>query len=362
MRARHRRGGRVRRDARPRADDRHGRRARGGAPGGGLLPRHDVHRDGHRGRARPPAGRGLRRRARAHQRAGQCDREARRGRRADPGRRHRRHHHGQHPAPRVAQRRGRADHRCPTARDGARRGGPHGRPDPARRHVAGRAAATDGARQHLPPRADRRVPHVVLPGRQPDRAARARPAVAGRPGRRRPRRLPARAPDRGSVAREGADRRCGHRRCGERDAAASWRPARPACRGLRAARRSRHRERRPGQPGRGPDRAGAAAGDVPRRHLPLGRRRGRLGRGGRLRDRCQRHDGGRRGLPSRPAPPALHRDDGGQDRLARRVDRRPSRHARRGRPGRPLAVVPLAPQRPSPGHSASLCRSCSRCC
>ena len=59
------------------------------------------------------------------------------------------------------------------------------RPDPARRHVARGAAPADGARQHLQGREDRRLAHVVLPGRQPHRAARARPAVAGRPGRRR---------------------------------------------------------------------------------------------------------------------------------------------------------------------------------
>ena len=81
------------------------------------------------------------------------------------------------------------------------RGGPHRRPDPARRHVPRGAAPADGARQHLQAREDRRLAHVVLPGRQPHRAARAGAAVAGRPGRRRARRLPARAPDRGAPGR-----------------------------------------------------------------------------------------------------------------------------------------------------------------
>ena len=94
-------------------------------------------------------------------------------------------------------------------------------------------------------------------------------------------------------------------------------------------------ERRPRQPRRDPDRPGPAAGRVARRHLPLGRRGGRLGRGGRLRDRRQRDDDRRRRLPARPAAPPLHRDDGRPDRLARRVDRRPPRHPRRGRPAPP---------------------------
>ena len=42
------------------------------------------------------------------------------------------------------------DHRRPTARDGARRGGPSRRPDRARRHDARGAAPPHGARQHLP--------------------------------------------------------------------------------------------------------------------------------------------------------------------------------------------------------------------
>ncbi len=57
--------------------------------------------------------------------------------------------HGQHPAPGVAQRRRRPDHRRAPAGDGARRGGPRGRADRAGRHDPGGAAPADGARQHL---------------------------------------------------------------------------------------------------------------------------------------------------------------------------------------------------------------------
>ena len=59
------------------------------------------------------------------------------------------------------------------------------RPDRAGRHDARGAAPPDGARQHLHGREGRRRPGQLLPGRQPHRAARAGPALAGRPGRRR---------------------------------------------------------------------------------------------------------------------------------------------------------------------------------
>ena len=128
----------------------------------------------------------LRRRARAHQRAGQPAREAGRGRRAScwpPGIDVITTVNIQHleslndEVERITGVRQRET--VPG------RGGPHGRPDPARRHVPRRAAPPDGARQHLQAREGRRLAHVVLPGRQPHRAARARAAVAGRPGRRR---------------------------------------------------------------------------------------------------------------------------------------------------------------------------------
>ena len=85
----------------------------------------DVHRDGRRRRAGPPARRS---RWSTSSRTPTCpavaEREALAGHRGAARRRHRRHLHGQHPAPRVAQRRGREDHRRAAARDRARRGRP----------------------------------------------------------------------------------------------------------------------------------------------------------------------------------------------------------------------------------------------
>ena len=89
------------------------------------------------------------RRARAHQRAGLAPRQAVAGRRGPARRRHRRHHDGQHPAPRVGQRRGREDHRRPAARDGPRRRGAGGRPDRARATCPARRCGATGARQRL---------------------------------------------------------------------------------------------------------------------------------------------------------------------------------------------------------------------
>ena len=77
----------------------------------------------------------------------------------------------------------RGHHRRAAARDRARRGRARRRPDPARRHEPRRAAPPTGPRQRLSSRADRRLARLVLPAGQPDRAARARAAVAGRPGR-----------------------------------------------------------------------------------------------------------------------------------------------------------------------------------
>ena len=198
--ARHRRRGRPRRDPRPATTIQHldglevvpRRRSATAAP---SSPRWTPTRS--RPAARGRAGR----RARAHQRAGQPRTRSAATTSPTSCRGHRRDHHREHPAPRVAQRRGRADHGRQAARDRPRRGGPRGRPDPARRHVPAGAAAADGARQHLPRRAGRRLAVAVLPGRQPHRAARAGPAVAGRPGRRRAGRLPRGAPDRARPGR-----------------------------------------------------------------------------------------------------------------------------------------------------------------
>ncbi len=89
------------------------------------------------------------------------------GRRAAARGGHRRHLHGQHPAPRVAQRRRDGHHRRAPARDGARRGGAAGRAGAARRHVTRGAAPPDGPRQRLRSRHRRRGSGQLLPGRQP---------------------------------------------------------------------------------------------------------------------------------------------------------------------------------------------------
>ena len=96
---------------------------------------------------------------------------------------HRRHHHRQRPAPGVAQRRGRDDHRGAAAGDRARRGGARAptrsswstcRPEALRRRMAHGNVYPAGQ--------GRRRAGQLLPGRQPHRAARAGPAVAGRTG------------------------------------------------------------------------------------------------------------------------------------------------------------------------------------
>ena len=130
---------------------------------------------------------------------GQPTREALAGRRRAAGRRHRRDHHGQHPAPREPERRDRADHGHPPARDGSGRRRAAGRPDRAGRHEPGGAAPSDGPREHLPGRARRRCARQLLPSRQPGRAPRARPAVGGGQGRGEPPDLHGGARHRGAV-------------------------------------------------------------------------------------------------------------------------------------------------------------------
>ena len=60
----------------------------------------------------------------------------------------------------------------------------------AGRHDTGGAPPADGARQHVPGRARRRVARQLLPGRQPRGAPRDRPAVARRQGRGEPPAVP----------------------------------------------------------------------------------------------------------------------------------------------------------------------------
>ena len=178
---------------RPRTEVHAARPGAGPAPRA-RLPRHHLHRDGRRrgagpGRPRSPWSTSWP----TPTSPGSPQRQALAGRRGAARRGHRRRLHRQHPAPGVARRRRRVDHRRPAARDRARRGGPPRRPDRAGRHVAPGAAPPDGARQHLPARQGRRGPVQLLPPRQPHRTARAGPAVGGRPGRRVPPAVPRRA-------------------------------------------------------------------------------------------------------------------------------------------------------------------------
>ena len=268
----------------------HARGARGGAARGGRLPRHHLHRDGHRRGARPAARRWS---ASTSSRTPTC-RAA-----------------GTRSAPRTSSvlRAAGIDvittvniQHLESLNDEVERiTGVRQRetvPDEVVRTAdqiqlvdmsPRRAAPPDGARQHLPGRADRRLAHVVLPGRQPDRAARARPALAGRPGRRRARRLPARAPASsspgrprsGSSSRSPAAPRA--RRC---CAAAPGSPSAPPASELLAVHVIAHRRPAPTPTSAGSPRAQQLV-DVARRHLPLRRRRGRRRR---------------RSSTSRPAP------------------------------------------------------------
>ena len=248
--------------------------------------------------AAPPRGPG--RRARPHQRAGQRPREALAGRRGAARRGHRGDHHRQHPAPRVAQRRDRADHRGAAARDRPGPRGAVGRPDRAGRHEPPGAAAPDGPRQHLHRRQDRRGAVALLPRGQPHRAARAGPPLARRPRRRGPRALSRAARDRLHVGHPRAHRRAGQRGAGVVHAhakgSADHQP--PVRRGVAGAVRHAsgrpHRDRaRPADPAR---RQGRRA----RRHLPHRRRRRPGRRDPRLRPRRERHPDRDRRQPPRP--------------------------------------------------------------
>ena len=189
-RARGRRGGGLRGDARPAA---HGGAA--GRPGDhpaghDRLPGRDVRGDGPRRRAGPQTRDRAGRRVRAHQRARIAARQALGRRRGTAGRGHRGHLQRQHPAPGIPQRRRPEDHRGAAAGNRAGRHGPRRRPGRAGRHHPGGAAPPDGAREHLPAGEDRRRADQLLPHRQPDRAAGAGPALAGRQGGRGPAAVP----------------------------------------------------------------------------------------------------------------------------------------------------------------------------
>ena len=120
-RQRARRGGRLRRDLRPPRHPGAAQGSRGHSRGGrsSTAARRWRRWTSTRSCARKPAG-VRRRRAGAHQRAGQPARQALRGRARAARRRHSRDDRGEHPAPRDAQRRGRQGDRRARARDGAR--------------------------------------------------------------------------------------------------------------------------------------------------------------------------------------------------------------------------------------------------
>ena len=135
--------------------------------------------------ARRPAARAGRR-TRPHQRAGQPPSQALSGCRGAARRRHRRLHDAQHPARREPERRRRADHPHPRARDGARLHRRPGRRDRAGRPHAGgpdRSGCSEG-KVYVPEQARARDPALFLAG-QPDRAARAGAAPHGAARRRR---------------------------------------------------------------------------------------------------------------------------------------------------------------------------------
>ena len=147
--ARHRRRRRPGRDPRPGQDPRHGRRPRGPAtrgPSPTAAPSSRRWTSTRSSPAQPEVA--LRRRAGAHQHPRLPAREALAG---HPGAARRRHHRavdGQHPAPRVRERRRREDHRRPPAGDRAGRGRPRApsrsswSTSPPRRCVGGWRTAT----------------------------------------------------------------------------------------------------------------------------------------------------------------------------------------------------------------------------
>jgi K+-transporting ATPase ATPase B chain len=89
-----------------------GRRPRGGSAGADRVSRRRLRGDGSGRRAGSSPGDRARRRTGPHQRARVAKPEALAGRRGTAGCRDQRHLQPQHPAPGIAQRRRRADHRC----------------------------------------------------------------------------------------------------------------------------------------------------------------------------------------------------------------------------------------------------------
>ena len=136
-----------------------------------------------RRRARAQAAADSRRRTRAFECAGRAPSEALAGRLRTARRGHRRLHHGQRPAPRKPERRGRPDHRHPRLGDGARPRVRSRRRSHAGRPARRRTARPDARRQGLYAAAGRARGAQLLSQGQPDRAARAGVAPHRRPRR-----------------------------------------------------------------------------------------------------------------------------------------------------------------------------------
>ena len=322
---------------------------RGRPPSDPDLPRHLLHGDG-RGRGPGTAAEGRSRgRDGPHQRAGVPEREALAGHRGASGRRDRRHHHRQHPAPRVGQRRGREDHRGAAARDRAGRGGPGGRPDRAGGHDGGGAPAPSGPRQRVRAGEGRRRPVELLPGRQPERAARAGVALDGGPGRPRVAGVPGAARHHRDLGGARARRRRPDRRPGGRDAGPPRSPHRRPVHRRRPARRARGpvgrtRRREP----RGARRP-AAPGRVARRDLPPGAGRGHPRSVARLRARGERDPAGPRREPSTDHGPGVQPRNGHPRRASIGRHRRPHRHPPSEGERGVAPAGPGQPQRPPEG-------------
>ena len=156
----------------------------------------------------------------------------------------------------------------PAARDRSRCRGAGGRPDRARGHGRGSAAEAVGPRQRLRAREGRRRAVELLPGRQPQRPARAGAAVDRRPGRRRPPAVPRDPRHHRHLGGPGAGGGRAHRRARGRDAHPPGRADRGPVQPRRPARRPRGPVRRPDRreprhPGRPATPRGVARGDLP---------------------------------------------------------------------------------------------------
>ena len=229
--------------------------------------------------------------------------------RGAPGRRHRCHLDRQHPAPRVAQRRRRADHWDPPAGDdpGSRRAGR--RSHRAGRHGARGPAASPRPWQRLRRRPDRRRPRQLLPSRQPRR-------------------------------------RCASWRCCGSPTASTTR-----CRTTANATASRGRGRR----------ASGSSSPSPARRTPITSSAARLADGAAGQGRPHRSARGRRLRPHRVERGGVGGDDGGAAPAPRGARRRvPPDHQqrRRRRPRRPGALGERHPDRPRRQCAAVVGRSC----